>query len=84
MSMMAEIEKLVGDVGISVAFRIINFGGNALYVEGIKSVISFGEDEMRFQLKKQMLVVCGEQLKVKYLDKTTCVLSGLIKVVETR
>lgn len=83
MSMMDEIEKLMGDVGTSANFRIINLGGNSLYVEGIKSVVSFGETEMRFQLKKCLLIVAGENLKVKYLDKTTCVLSGIIRVVET-
>lgn len=83
MSMMDEIEKLMGDVGTSSNFRIINLGGNSLYVEGIKSIVSFGETEMRFQLKKSLLVVTGENLKVKYLDKTTCVLIGQIKVVET-
>ncbi|MBQ8615509.1 MAG: YabP/YqfC family sporulation protein [Clostridia bacterium] len=81
--MMGEIEKLMGDVGTSANFRVINLGGNSLYVEGIKSVVSFGETEMRFQLKKSLLVVTGENLKVKYLDKTTCVLTGVIKVVET-
>ena len=80
---MEEIEKLMGEVGTSANFRIINLGGNSLYVEGIKSVVSFGENEMRFQLKKCLLVVTGEKLKVKYLDKTTCVLEGFIKAVET-
>ncbi len=83
MSLMSEIEKLMGDVGTSANFRVINLGGNSLYIEGIKSVVSFGENEMQFQLKKCLLKVVGESLKVKYLDKTTCVLEGLIRVVET-
>lgn len=83
MSMMQEIEKLMGDVGLNSNFRIINFGGNALYVEGVKAVVCVGEREMRFQLKKQLLIVTGEELKVKYLDKTTCVLAGLIMAVQT-
>ena len=80
---MEEVEKLMGDVGTSSSFRIINLGGNSLYVEGIKSVVSFAENEMRFQLKKQLLIVEGSDLKVKYLDKTTCVICGEIKVVRT-
>ena len=84
MSMMAEIEKLMGDVGTSSSFRIINYGGTSLYVEGIKSVVCVGQSEMRFQLKKQLLVVSGNELKVKYLDKSTCVLIGQIKVVSTQ
>ena len=81
--MMHEIEKLMGEVGTSANFRTINLGGNSLYIEGIKSVVSFDEKEMRFQLKMKLLVVSGENLKVSYLDKTTCVIKGLINRVET-
>ena len=83
MSLMNEIEKLMGEVGTSANFRVINLGGNSLYVEGLKSVVSFGENEMQFQLKKCLLKVLGENLKVKYLDKTTCVIVGTIRAVET-
>ena len=84
MSMMSEIEKLMGEVGASSNFRIINLGGNSLYVEGIKSVVSIAETEMRFQLKKHLLKIVGENLKIKYLDNSTCVVTGEIEVVETR
>ena len=83
MSMMDEIEKLMGDVGTSANFRVVNLGGKSIYIEGIKSVVSFGENEMQFQLKKNLLKVVGESLKVKYLDESTCVLEGTIRVVET-
>ena len=83
MSLMSEIEKLMGDVGTSANFRVINLGGTSVYIEGIKSVVSFGENEMQFQLKKCLLKVVGEGLKVKYLDKTTCVIVGIIMAVET-
>lgn len=78
MSLMQEIEKLMQSVGSSYSYRIINLGGNSVYIEGIKSVVSFGESEMQFQLKKSLLVVAGQELKVKYLDKTTCVIIGKI------
>ena len=83
MSLMSEIEKLMGDIGTSASFRIVNLGGNSVYVEGIKSVVSLGENEMQFQLKKKLLVVGGNDLKVKYLDTSTCVISGEIVKVET-
>ena len=83
MSMMSEIEKMMNEVGSSINYRIINLGGKSLYIEGIKEVISFGENEMQFQLKKRLLKIAGENLTVKYLDKTTCVLNGDILKVET-
>ena len=78
---MCEIEKLMQCANVSMDYRIINLGGTSLYIEGIKSVISFGETEMQFQLKKQLLVVAGRELKVKYLDKTTCSITGYISSV---
>ena len=83
MSLMSEIEKLMVEVGTSASFRIVNLGGNSVYVEGIKSVISLRENEMKFQLKKKLLVVCGNSLKVKYLDTSSCVITGEITKVET-
>ena len=84
MSMMNEIEKFMSGVETSFNYRIVNLGGHSLYIEGIKSVVSFDDLEMRFQLKGLLLIVKGERLKVDYLDKTTCTISGAIKAVEVQ
>ena len=81
MSLMNEVEKLMNAVDASIDYRLINLGGKKMYIEGLKSVICFGENEMIFQLKKQTLTVLGSEFKVKYLDKTTCVLQGNITSV---
>jgi len=78
MSLISEIEKLMNTADASFNYRIINLGGKSLYVEGIKSVVSLGENEILLQLKKQLLTIAGVNLKVKYLDKTTCVIDGEI------
>ena len=84
MSMMNEIEKLMSDAGASVGYRIVNLGGKSVYVEGIKSVISLSESEMQFQLKKGLIIISGTNLKIKYLDLSTCTITGEIRVVETK
>ncbi len=84
MSMLDEIEKFMNGTGISYNYRIVNLGGKSLYIEGIKSVVYFGDEEMSFQLKNKLLIVSGNQLSVKYLDKTSCVINGEIRVVETK
>lgn len=76
--MIKEIEKFMSECGVAIGYRLINLGGKFLYIEGIKSVLSFGEDEMDFALKRSMLEVKGRNLKIKYLDKTTCTLEGEI------
>lgn len=84
MGMMEEIEKLMNCADSSINYRIINLGGKFLYIEGINSVVCFSEEEMRFQLKKHMLVICGNKMKIKYLDKNSCVIEGEVKGVEMR
>lgn len=81
---MCEIEKLMNVADGSFNYRVINLGGKTVYLEGIKSVVSLGEAEMIFQLKKQALSICGKNLKVKYLDKTSCVIEGEIFKVELK
>ncbi len=78
MSMLDEIEKFMSSAETSINFRTINLGGKLLYVEGIKSVVCFGVEEMQFQLKKSLLTIGGTNLKMKYLDKSTCVIEGNI------
>lgn len=84
MSMMTEIEKFMNVSDASINYRVINIGGNFLYIEGIKSVVNFSTDNMTFQLKKKILSVNGIDLKVKYLDKTTCVIEGQIIGTEAK
>ncbi len=79
--LMKEIEKLMNSVGSSSDYRVVNLGGKKLYIEGIKSVVSFGETEMSFNLKKKYLKVQGTNLQTNYLDKTTCVITGDISSV---
>ena len=82
MSLMCEIEKLMNSANSSCDFRIINLGGKSLYVEGIKSVVSIGENELIFQMKKVVILISGKAFKIKYLDKNTCVISGEILEVK--
>lgn len=84
MSMMAEIEKLMNGVGGSFNYKIVNLGGRSVYIEGIKSIVELNENSMQFQLKKQVLCVVGNNMKVNYLDTSTCVLVGEIKAVEVK
>ena len=76
MSMMKEIEKFMTNAEASINYRVVNLGGKNLYVEGIKSIICLGDNEIRFQLKKCMLIIVGNNMKIKYLDKTTCTIVG--------
>ncbi len=84
MSMLEEVEKFLLDANMSINYRTINIGGKLIYIEGIKNIVSLEVNEMQFQLKKQLLKVAGKNLKVKYLDKTTCVIEGEIASTEVK
>ena len=84
MSLLCEIEKFMNTAHASIGYRIVNSGGKCLYVEGIKGVVDLGKNEIKLQLKKEMLVVSGNNFKVKYLDKSTCVIEGEIISVVTQ
>ena len=84
MGLIGEVEKLMNSADGSFNYRVVNLGGKTLYVEGIKHVVSLGETEILLQLKKQLLIVSGFNLKVKYLDKSTCVINGEIFSVVTK
>ena len=81
MSLLDEIEKLMNVTNTSFNYRIINLGGKSLYIEGIKYVVSLSETEILLQLKSGILTICGTNMKVKYLDKSTCVVNGEISSV---
>lgn len=81
MSLMVEIEKLMNCVDCSFNYRIVNLGGKCVYLEGFKSVINLSENEILFQVKNKAVSVEGKDLKIKYLDKTTCVINGEISGV---
>lgn len=84
MSLISEIEKLMNSADSSFSYRVINLGGKNIYIEGFKSVVSLGETEIILQLKKQALCISGNNLKVKYLDISSCVIEGGICKVETK
>ena len=84
MSMMEEIEKFMQSVDTSINYRLVNLGGKSLYVEGISNVVNFSDKEMRFQLKKKLLIIFGTNLNIKYLDKSSCVIIGEISGVEVK
>ena len=81
MNMMQEIERLMNSVGGSFNYRVVNLGGKKLYLEGIKTIVFLSEQEMQFQLKSELLIISGKELKIAYLDKSTSIIAGEISSV---
>ena len=78
MSLFDEIEKFMQTGDASINYRYVNIGGKSVYIEGIKFVNKLDKTCMIFKLKTCSIKVEGSELVLKYLDKSTCVITGEI------
>lgn len=63
-------------------FRVVNFCNKAVYVEGFQDIIEFGSNVLNVKLKKGVIKLKGEGLKIKNLNQNTIVVSGEISSLE--
>ena len=84
MAFLEEVEKLTGlsTSVLSDGYRIINFSGKAVYIEGIKNILSFDAQQTTFKLKKGVVKVAGDGLVIKELLPNTALVTGSILAVE--
>ncbi len=73
----AALTELPFDTAFS-AYRYVNIGGAALYVQGHKGVISYGTDKIALRIKNGRLEVAGHDLAVKQLSADEIVMTGRI------
>lgn len=84
---MGLIEKIAADLGLDEQMflsgtKYVVFDGHSAYIEGIRGIKSFSSGEVQLFLKKGILVVEGENLKIKKLCKGDVALTGNIKEVK--
>lgn len=84
MNLLDEIDSYVAkEYGITFNdYRLVNISGKVLYIEGHTGINILGQNEMSFRLKKKMLTIKGENLIVKYFDKSTAIVLGKIVQVD--
>ena len=84
MNFLEEIDNYVSkEYGITFnEYRYVNLGGKVLYIEGHTGINIFNDKEMSFKIKKKILTIKGEELIVKYFDKSTAIVEGRIIQVE--
>ena len=63
-------------------FRLINFSNNAIYVEGFTNIINFETNEVTLKLKKGIVKITGDNLKIKNMNLQTIMVVGNILTVE--
>lgn len=80
MNLLEEIDGWVSkEYGITLnEYRLVNISGKALYIEGQTGINLMSEKEISFALKKKNLTIKGDNLTIKYFDKSTAVVVGHI------
>ena len=63
-------------------FRAVLFGEGALYVENVKQIVRYTEEEIVLGLKRGGLAICGSDLYVKKYCEGDVVICGKIKAVQ--
>ncbi|MCL2798649.1 MAG: YabP/YqfC family sporulation protein [Firmicutes bacterium] len=83
MSFFEEIGNLLGLdwARIAVGYSVVNYNGEAVYIEGIKKVVSLSDTETVFDAGKGRVRITGEGLSVFALEEKTAVIKGRITAV---
>ena len=70
------------DLKNSSKYKIINFGGNALYIQGYKAIEKFSDISIILKLKNNSIFIKGEKLEIKEFYSDCIYIIGNIKSVE--
>ena len=63
-------------------FRIINFSNKSIFIEGFLNILIFEANLIKIKLKKGVIEIEGEGLKIKNMDMQTMIITGNILKLE--
>lgn len=80
MSFFSEAANVLGldYIGQTGGFNIVNYSGEALYLEGIRRIVRISGEEIVFDCKKAVVTVAGERLKIHELEGSSVIIKGRI------
>lgn len=65
-----------------VHFSVTILGRNAVVIEGVKNVVFSNENQLKARVKKCVVSVSGERLKIKEIGDGNILVSGVINGVQ--
>ena len=65
-----------------VHFSVTILGRNAVVMEGVKNVVFSNENQLKARVKKCVVLVSGEGLKIKEIGDGNILISGAINGVQ--
>ena len=78
------IENILSKLGLNeslapLKYRAVIFGESGLFIENVKSIVSFSNTEILVRLKKGEILIKGEDLKVKNYTGFDLYILGKVK-----
>lgn len=67
--------------GKALGYSAIIFGGECVFIEGIKRVVTVSGERMEFSLGKKLITVLGEGLTLEELETETAIVRGRVRSV---
>lgn len=83
-SFLEEIAKKTGlpfDI-LNNGFRVVNFSNKSIYIEGFSNILIFEQNLIKIKLKKGIIEIEGENLKIENMDMQTIIIAGKILKLE--
>ena len=77
-SFFREIGNLVGLdwAKVALGYCTVNYNGEAVYIEGVKKIVSIADTEVIISVKDKNLKIVGEGLQISNLEEKTIVVRG--------
>ena len=63
-------------------FKVINFNNKSIYIENFTNIIDFSSTEILIKLKKGVIKILGDNLKIKNMNLQSIIVSGDILSME--
>lgn len=63
---------------INKGFRVINLSNRAVYIEGFVALVEVEKTEITIKLKKGIVKILGEELKIKNMNLNTILVVGKV------
>lgn len=67
--------------GKSLSYSLIDFGGEAIYIEGIKKLVSVSESKIVLLLRKKQIVIEGKKLVINDYESDCIVINGAVESI---
>jgi len=82
MSFFSEIAKNIGlsELSLSGGYSVINYNGEAVYLEGVERLLGIDEGVIRLRLRGANVIIEGTDLHISELSGG-CIIKGEIRVL---